>query len=36
MKQVKYVIVCKSSELLKEIKQKEKSIQHNPPQIANV
>lgn len=27
MKQVKYVIVCKSSELLKEIEQKEKSIQ---------
>lgn len=29
MKQVKYVIVCKSSELLKEIEQKEKSI-HQP------
>lgn len=27
MKQVKYVIVCKSSELLKEIAKKEKSIQ---------
>ena len=27
MKQVKYVIVCKSSELIKEIEQKEKSIQ---------